>query len=163
VSVKSGSATAETLSIQKAGAVFTLIGTPTVSKTVIGQTASSTFVTSFTFNVAANGSDLTVASTSAFVIGVYINGSRVATTTASYEKPTSGITQTGSGPYGISDGAVAQFEAKTSFIGPNGVYVPAGGIVTTRLESITTSAGTETYVSDTFRASKDGQGNSITL
>ena len=148
--VKTGSAIGNTLYIQKAGPVFALIGEPFVSKSVIGQTASSTFSTGFTFNVTAQGTDVSIASTGAFVIGVYVNNAQVATLNASYAKPTSGIT--GSGPYVIADGSTATFTAQTSFVGPVGAYVPAGGIVTARLESATwNTSNVSSYMSDTFR------------
>lgn len=150
--------TPNSLAVQKAGPVFTLIGTPTVSKSVIGQTASSTFATAFTFSIAAQGTSVSIGSTGAFVVGVYVNGSSVGTINASYEKPVSGVT--GSGPYVIADGSTATFTARASFVGPQGVYLPAGGIVTTRIESVN---GSYTYVSDSFRAAGDGAGNTITL
>ncbi|MDB5259642.1 MAG: baaA1 [Candidatus Taylorbacteria bacterium] len=157
-----GSATTpNTLSVLKAGPVFTLVGTPTISKSVIGQTASSTFASSYTFNIAANGTDVVIPATGAMYIGVYVNGTRVATSSASYEKPVSGVT--GSGPYTIADGSSATFKASISFVGPNGVYTPAGGIVTTRLESVTANSATSTYMSDVFRATGDAQGNTVTL
>jgi len=143
----SGSATAETMQVQTAGAVYTLVGTPTLTKTAIGNTASSSYLASFNVNVSAQGSALTVQSTGAFVIGIYVNGSRVATTSAIYEKPTTGVT--GTGPYSIADGATATFKAETSFTAPTATYTT--GIVTARLESATTNLGTVTYIADTFR------------
>jgi hypothetical protein len=147
---KTGSATGEAMQVQKAGAVYTLVGTPSIGKSVIGQTASSTFSTGFTFQVSAQGADVTVASTNAFVIGIYVNNTQVATTSATYAKPTSGVT--GTNPFTIADGSSATFTAQTSFVGPATPYTPAGGIVTARLESATTNLGTVTYISDTFRA-----------
>jgi len=147
----SGSATGEQLNVQKAGAVYSLVGTPTLTKSAIGNTASSSFLASFVFDVAANGSDLTVASTSAFVVGIYVNNSQVATVNAVYSKPTSGVTQTSNGPYTIADGATARFTAEYGFVAPAGVYTPAGAIVNARLESAATNIGTATYISDTFR------------
>ena len=145
-----GSAVSNALYAQKAGPVFALVGTPSVSKSVIGQTASSTFSTGFTFNVTAQGTDVSIASSSAFVIGVYVNNAQVATLAATYAKPTSGIT--GTGPYVIADGSTATFTAQTSFVGPVGVYMPAGGIVTARLESATwNTSNVSSYMSDTFR------------
>ena len=142
-----GTAVSNNLSVQKAGPVFALVGTPTISKSVIGTSASSTFATGFTFNVSAKGTDVTIASTGAFVIGIYVNGTPVATTSATYTKPVSGVT--GSGPYTIADGQTATFTAQTSFVGPMSPYLPAGGIVTARLESVN---GGNTYLSETFRA-----------
>lgn len=147
----SGSATGEQLNVQKAGAVYSLVGTPTLTKSAIGNTASSSFLASFVFDVAANGSDLTVASTSAFVVGIYVNNSQVATVNAVYSKPTSGVTQTSNGPYTIADGATARFTAEYGFVAPAGVYTPAGAIVNARLESAATNIGTATYIADTFR------------
>ncbi|MEI6396677.1 MAG: peptidoglycan-binding domain-containing protein [Candidatus Taylorbacteria bacterium] len=140
-----GSATANTLSVTKAGPVFTLVGTPTITKSVIGTSASSTFATSFTFTLSAQGTDVSVAAADAVVIGIYVNNGRVATTSAIYDKPTSGVS--GSGPYVVADGSTATFTAQTAFTGPNGVYVPAGGLVSARVESI----NGVTYVADTFR------------
>ncbi len=149
----SGSATSNTLTVTKAGPVFALVATPGLSKSIIGTTASSTFATGFTFSMNARGTDVEVASTSAFVIGIYVNGSLVATTSATYSKPTSGVTQSGSGPYVIADGSTATFTAQTSFVGPATPYLPAGGIVTARLESATwNTSNVTTYISDTFRA-----------
>ncbi len=146
-----GSATSNNLYVQSAGPVFTLIGTPSISKSIIGTSASSTFATGFSFNIAAKGTDVSVEATNAFVIGVYVNGTRVATSSATYVKPTTGIT--GNGPYVIADGQTATFTAQTSFIGPNGTYTPAGGIVTARLESATVNGVSGyTYLSETFRA-----------
>jgi hypothetical protein len=155
--------TPNTLSVQKAGPVYTLVGTPTISKTPIGTSASSTIVSSFTFNVAAQGADVSIASTGAVQIGVFIGGVQVATTSASYEKPVSGVT--GNGPYVIADGNSAQFKASISFTSQSGVYVPQGGnsIVTTRVISITANSATSNYMSDTFRASTDASGNTIAL
>jgi hypothetical protein len=146
-----GSATGESMRVQKAGAVFTLVGTPTLVKSPIGNTASSTFLTSFTFDVSAEGEDVEVATTSAFVVGIYVNNVQVATSSLVYAKPTSGITQSGTGPYNIADGSKARFVAEYGFVAPNGVYTPAGAIVNARVESATTDAGTVTYISDTFR------------
>ena len=153
VATQSGSATGNTLTVQKAGAVYTLVGTPTLTKSVIGNTASSTFLASFTIDVAAMGADVTVASTSAFAIGIFSGNTSLGTPTVSYDKPTSGITQnpTNVGPYVIADGSSARFIVQTSFVGPNGTYTPAGAIVTARVNSATTDAGTVTYISDTFR------------
>lgn len=166
VSSVSGSATANTLTVQKAGPVFTLSGTPSISKSVIGQTASSTFATSFTFNVAAHGTDVAIAKTGAVEIGIYVNGSKVSTGTstlaASYEKPTSGVTDDGTN-YVIADGSSANFTVRASFTGPNGVYVPAGGIVTARVEKVYWNSNSTSYISDTFRASGDASGNVVTL
>lgn len=145
-----GSALSNAMTIQKAGPVFALVGTPSISKSVIGTSASSTFATAFTFDVSARGTDVTIAKTGAFVIGVYVNGT-LATTTAhvvSYSKPTTGVTEVGQN-YIIADGQTARFTANTSFIGPMGAYNPAGGIVTTRLESVN---GANQYLSETFRA-----------
>ena len=150
--------TPNALAVQKAGPVFSLVGTPTISKSVIGQTASSTFAATFTFTLAAQGTSVSIAATNAFVIGIYVDGVQKALVNASYEKPVSGVT--GSGPYVIADGSTATFTARTSFVGPAGAYTPAGGIVTARLESVN---GSNTYVSDTFRATGDGSGNTITL
>lgn len=148
----SGSATSNNLYAQKAGPLFTLLGTPSISKSVIGQTASSTFSTGFTFNLTSQGTDVNIASTSAFVIGIYVNNTRVATTSATYAKPTSGISLNGNGSYTISDGSTATFTAQTSFVGPQAPYLPAGGIVTARLESVTwNTSNVSTYISDTFR------------
>lgn len=149
----SGSATAEPLTVQKAGAVYSLVGTPSFTKSPSGgsASASSSFLASFTFDLSAQGSDLQVATSGAFVLGIYVNNVRVGTTSAIYAKPTSGVTQTGSGPYGIADGSSPRFVAEYGFIAPAGVYTPAGGIATVRLESATTDAGTVTYISDTFR------------
>lgn len=162
----SGSATSNTLTVQKAGPVFTLSGTPTISKSVIGQTASSTFATSFSFNVAAHGTDVAIAKTGAVEIGIYVNGVKKSTGTstlsASYEKPTSGITETSSA-YVIADGSSANFTVRASFTGPNGVYVPAGGIVTARVEQIDWNSTATSYISDSFRATGDASGNVITL
>jgi len=146
-----GSATGEEMRVQTAGAVYTLVGTPSLTKSDIGTTASSTFLASFTFDVGAKGSSVEVASTSAFVVGIYVNNAQVATTTAVYARPTTGTTLVGGGDFNIADGSTARFLAQVSFIGPNGVYIPAGGIVNARIESATTDAGTVTYISDTFR------------
>ncbi len=146
-----GSATGESMRVQKAGAVFTLVGTPTLVKSPIGNTASSTFLTSFTFDVSAEGEDVEVATTSAFVVGIYVNNVQVATSSLVYAKPISGVTQSGTGPYNIADGSKASFVAEYGFVAPNGVYTPAGAIVNARVESATTDAGTVTYISDTFR------------
>lgn len=142
----SGSATADQLQVQTAGAVYTF-GSATLTKTAIGNTASSSYLASFNFKVGAQGSDLTVASTGAFVVGIYVNNVQVATTSAVYAKPTSGVT--GTSPYTIADGAEATFVAEYSFTAPAGVYT--SGIVNARLESATTNLGTATYISDTFR------------
>ena len=150
-SVITGNAGSNTLTVQKAGPVFTLAGTPSVSKSIIGTTASSTFATGFTFVIAAKGTNVTVASTSAFVIGIYVNGSRVATTSATYSRPVTGTTlEAVTGNYVIADGQAATFTAQTSFVGPNATYTPAGGIVTARLESAIN--GGNTYLSETYRA-----------
>lgn len=142
-----GTATSNTLTVTKAGPIFALVGTPVITKSAIGQTASSTFSTSFTFTLSARGTSVDVAATGAVVVGIYVNNVQVATTSAIYDKPTSGVT--GTGPYTVADGSTATFTAQTSFTGPEGVYVPAGGLVSARVESIN---GT-TYVSDTFRTS----------
>lgn len=145
----SGSATGETMQVQTAGAVYTLVGTPTLTKSAYGgsTSATSSYLASFNFTVSAQGSALTVASSGAFVIGIYVNNARVATTSAIYEKPTSGVT--GTGPYSIADGATATFRAETNFLAPDLTYT--AGIATARLESATTNLGTVTYISDTFR------------
>lgn len=146
-----GSASSNSLYVQKAGPVYTLVGTPSVSKSVIGQTSSSTFATGFTFDIAAQGTDVSLASTGAFVIGWYVNGAQVATTSATYAKPTTGVT--GTNPYVIADGQSARFTAQTSFNGPAAPYLPAGGILTARLESVTWNTNkVSTYIADTFRA-----------
>ena len=150
-----GSATAEVLQVQKAGAVYTLVGTPTLTKTAIGNTASSSYLASFTFDIAASGADVTVASTSAFVVGIYSNtGALLASSTVGYDKPTSGITQSGTGPYVIADGSSARFNPQMSFTAPQGVYT-AGTIVSARVISasvlVDTTPSTVTYISDTFR------------
>lgn len=149
----SGSATGETLNIQKAGPVYTLVGTPSFTKTSIGNTASSTFLASFSVEVAAQGADVSVGATGAFVVGIYNNsGDLIASSSVGYEKPTSGVT--GNGPYVIADGARAVFVPQVSFVAPNGVYT-SGTIATARIMSITATtnsvASTATYIADTFR------------
>jgi hypothetical protein len=147
----SGSATGEQMQVQKAGAVYALVSTPTLTKTAIGNTASSTYLATFKFTIAAEGTDVSVASTSAFVVGIYSNtGVLLASSTAGYEKPTSGVTQSGVGPYVIADGSSATFTVEKSWTAPEGVYT-AGTIATARIMSATTDAGTVTYISDTFR------------
>ncbi len=146
-----GSATSNNLYVQSAGPVFALIGTPSISKSIIGTSASSTFATGFTFSVAARGTDVSIASTGAFVIGIYVNGVQTSTTTATYIKPTTGVT--GNGPYVIADGQSATFTAQTSFIGPQAPQIPAGGIVSARMEGATVnSVSGYTYLAETFRA-----------
>jgi peptidoglycan hydrolase-like protein with peptidoglycan-binding domain len=148
----SGSATGETMQVQKAGAVYTLVGTPSLSKSVIGQTASSTFLASFTVNVAAQGTEVVVGSTTAFAIGIFNGNTQLGSNiVATYEKPTTGITLDANGDYVIADGQSASFNVQTSFVAPNGSYVPAGAIVTARVVSATTDAGSVSYISDTFR------------
>ena len=147
--VKTGSAIGNTLYIQKAGPVFALIGEPFVSKSVIGQTASSTFSTGFTFNVTAQGKDVSIESSGAFFIDIYLNNVLVGRLEASYAKPVSGIT--GNGPYVITDGNTATFTAQASFVGPSGPFTPAGAIVTASLGQILIEGTTYTYISDTFR------------
>jgi len=153
-----GSATGEQLSIQAAGPIFTLVGTPVLSRTgATGAGTTTTYAASFTFDVQAAGADLQIA-TSSFVIGIYSNGVQVGTTTANYEKPTSGVTGS-SAPYTISENNSARFTAQTSFA--SGAYAGAtvGSIFTARLES----AVGQTFVADTFRATKDGSGSTVTF
>ena len=144
-----GSAVSNALYAQKAGPVFALVGTPSVSKSVIGQTASSTFSTGFTFNVTAQGKDVSIESSGAFFIDIYLNNVLVGRLEASYAKPVSGIT--GNGPYVITDGNTATFTAQASFVGPSGPFTPAGAIVTASLGQILIEGTTYTYISDTFR------------
>jgi hypothetical protein len=144
----SGSATGEQMSVQTAGAVYTLVGTPTLTGRSNGNTASSTYTASFAFDLGSQGSDLTIAATGAVVIGIYKGDSFVASSTGTYSKPTSGVT--GSGPYTIADGANARFNVDFGFVAPNGAYT-AGDTVHARVMSVTTSLGTVTYISDTFR------------
>ena len=146
----SGSAAGEELQVQTAGPVFNL-GSALLTRTENSVTGSSTFLASFKFNVEAQGADLTVASTSAFVVGIYVNNVQVATANAVYVKPISGVTQaaTTSFAYTIADGATAPFVAETTWVAPNGAFTT--GIYSARIESITTSKGPVTYISDTFR------------
>ena len=151
VANQSGSATGNQLQVQSAGAVYTLVGTPTLTKTAIGNTASSSYLASFTFDIAASGADVNVASTSAFVVGIYSNtGALLASSSVGYDKPTSGIVTESDGSYTIADGSSARFNPQFSFTAPAGVYT-AGTIVSARIISANTSLGTVTYISDTFR------------
>lgn len=151
-----GSATSNNLYVQKAGPVFTLVGSPEINKSPIGQTASSTFLSAFTFDVNANGTDVSIDATNAIIVGIYVDNVQVATSSAVYAKPTSGIT--GTGPYTVSDGSIARFVAEYSFNGPEGVFAPAGHVVSARLEQVNWNiTKTSTYMSDTFRT------NSTTL
>ena len=132
------------------GVVYTLSDTPSISKSVIGQTASSTFSTGFTFDVTAYGTDISIAKSGAFFIDVYVNNASVSRIEATYAKPISGVTEVGDN-YVISDGTAATFTAQTSFVGPKAPFLPAGGIVTARMGLIISSFGENTSVSDTFR------------
>ena len=135
------------------GPIFTLVNTPSISKSVIGQTASSTFSTGFTFDVTALGKDLSIASSGAFFIDVYVNNASVVRLQATYAEPVSGITTDVNGNYLIADGDTARFTAQASFVGPAGAFVPAGGILTARLSEIHIINSNEVYtsISDTFR------------
>jgi hypothetical protein len=143
----SGSVTGEPLMVQKAGVVYSLVGTPTFTKTAIGNTASSSYLATFNFTVSAQGTDITVATSDAFVVGIYLNNVQVTTASAVYSKPTSGVT--GTDLYTIADGSTATFTVEYSFTAPSDLYT--SGIANVRLESATTNAGTVTYISDTFR------------
>ncbi len=160
VNSSTGSATGEDMSFQKAGVVYTLIGTPTVAVDTNSNDASSTVTAVFKFNIAASGSDVTVASTGAFTVGIYVNNVLATTTVGSYSKPTTGVT--GTSPYTIADGSNANFTV-TGFLSKAVSATIGSGAVSARLESATTSAGTVTYISDTFRADTDGAGNSATI
>ena len=147
-----GSATSNTLTVQKAGPIFNLASSPSIIKAIIGNTTgSSSFTTNFVFSVSARGTDITIADSGAFIIGIYVNGNQVATVPALYSKPNSGVSVNGSN-YIIADGNSTTFTAQTSFVGPQGAYVPTGGIVTAHLESITWNTNNvSTSVSNTFR------------
>ncbi|MEI6480269.1 MAG: peptidoglycan-binding domain-containing protein [bacterium] len=149
-----GGATSNTLNVQKAGPVYTLVGTPALTKSAIGNTASSSYLASFNFNVSAKGTDVVVASSSAFAVGIFNGNSQVGSNlAATYEKPTSGITTNANGDYVIADGNTATFTASVSFTAPAGAYT-VGQIVTARVVSATTSAGQATYISDSFRTNQ---------
>ena len=149
-----GQASSNTLNVQKAGPVYTLIGTPSLSKTAIGNTASSSYLASFNFQVSAKGTDVVVGSSSAFAVGIFNGNSQVGSNlSASYEKPTSGITTNANGDYVIADGNTATFLASVSFSAPSATYT-IGQIDTARMVSAVTSAGTATYISDSFRTNQ---------
>jgi len=145
----SGSATSNTLNVLKAGPVFTIVGSPTLTKASIGNTASSSLLATFTFDVNAQGMDVQIPSSDAFTVGVYINNAQVSSVKAVYSKPTSGVT--GSSLFTIADGSVARFTAEVSFVAPTDVYVP--GIANARLESIMTivTSGGQTYYPYEFK------------
>ena len=149
-----GSATGNVLQVQSAGAVYTLYGTPTLVGVhdAANTSASSTYTATFAFDIAASGADVTVGSTSAFVVGIYNvdTGALVASTTAGYLKPTSGIVLDTNGNYVIADGSSARFSpVLTSFVAPQGSYLK-GMHVVARLMSATTNLGTVSYIADTF-------------
>jgi len=152
---RTGTASSNALYAQKAGPVFTLVGTPTLTKTTNPGNSATTskFLATFVVDVAAQGVDVTVASTSAFTVGIYTNtGSQLGTDIAAgYEKPTT-VTQSpaDTGPYLLTDGSsAARFTIQTSFDAPSATY--ASGIISARIKTITTDAGTVGYISDTFR------------
>lgn len=149
-----GQITSPSFLIQSSGPVFSLIGTPVLGKTECGT--STTYSASFTFDVDAVGEDLAVKDTD-FVIGIYANGQLIAQTTALYKKPTSGVTGS-STTYTISENNKARFTVTTLF-NSDMVYCIPGYVFTARLDS----AMGYTFVSETFRATKDNTGKVVTF
>ncbi len=145
----------EFFTVINSGPIFTLVGTPVLSKTVpLGSRSATTYAASFTFDVEAAGADLSIPA-NAFVIGIYSNGVLISTSTAVFEKPVSGAAGS-KAPYTISENNCARFTAQASFTS-NTAGIVAGQVFTARLES----ALGMTYVPDTFLATKDGPGSIV--
>ena len=138
-----------------ATANYTLIGTPTLTKSVIGQTASSSFLASFVFDISAVGGDVIVSPTNAFKIGIFnSNNTQLGSDlNALYDKPISGVTTDSKGNYVITEGNSARFTIQSVFVAPSGSY-PAGSLLRAQMKSATVTAGTVMSVSimsDNFR------------
>jgi len=150
----SGQIRSETFSVQSSGPVFSLVGTPVLSKVCCGTVPL--YSASFTFDVEAVGGDLNVESND-FVIGIRANELLIAKTTGLYKKPMLGINGSRA-PYTICENNKARLTVTVLF-NSNMVYLVPGQIFTARLES----AMGQTYVAETFRATKDNAGNVVTF
>lgn len=158
---KTGSATSYAAYVYQVAPVFTLSSVSTV-KTASTETASSTMDATFTVAVKAEGGDVTIADTSAFIAKrVTNNDTTTAVTTnvtTTYDKP-SGVTVDSNSDYVISQDTTATFTVKAR-INTAG-WAASANYYDLRISEIdwtaTTSgqAGATTYTLDDFKSDKN--------